>query len=68
MIRDRFSSASSLRIPFSCEDGLMRAVGAISINKCEDSDMKTSKILYFMKVASSAVAIASAVRHSLMGR
>lgn len=46
----------------------MRAVGAKSINKCEDSDMKTGKILYFMKMASSAVAIASAVRHFLMGR
>ena len=57
-----------LRIPFSCEDGLMRAVGAISINKCEGSDMKTGKILYCMKMASSAVAIVSAVRHSLMGR
>lgn len=62
------SDPDRLRIPFSCEDGLMRAVGAISINKCEDGDMKTGKILYFTKMASSAVDTASAVRHSLMGR
>ena len=62
------SDPDRLRIPFSCEDGLMRAVGAISVNECEDSDIKNGKFLYFMKMASSAVDMASAVRHSLMGR